>query len=298
MKLRTIYLFFFFSLCKLNGNSQCYVISTIDYDLESNIGNEVSLTDDIFSDKIPIGFNFCFYGVTYDSLVIGSNGIVSFRLSYALKYCARPTNTVPLPNPFGSVAPSFCIMFPWQDLDPSLGGNINYSTSGISPNRIFTVSFDSIPMDSCSNIFTGKVKLYETSNFIETHIETKQVCLNWNQGRAAHGLNGPAVYANPLVFYGEFIPGRNYPDLVWETENEGVRFSPICEVCSSLTIKPTVNEIDFKVYPNPSSSAITFQSSNYFKDDFFLTVYNQQGKMIINFVLINNTSHPSKTFLN
>ena len=35
-------------------------------------------TDDIFSGLINIPFDFCFYGNTYNQLVIGANGLISF----------------------------------------------------------------------------------------------------------------------------------------------------------------------------------------------------------------------------
>ena len=43
-------------------------------------------TDDEWSDVIDIGFDFCFFGGTYNQLLIGSNGVVSFDLSNANGY--------------------------------------------------------------------------------------------------------------------------------------------------------------------------------------------------------------------
>ena len=47
----------------------------------------VTLTDDSWSAAVPIGFNFNFYGNTYNQCVIGSNGVVSFNTANANGYC-------------------------------------------------------------------------------------------------------------------------------------------------------------------------------------------------------------------
>ena len=39
--------------------------------------------DDIFSALITIPFDFCFYGNTYNQLVIGANGLISFDINLA-----------------------------------------------------------------------------------------------------------------------------------------------------------------------------------------------------------------------
>ena len=40
-------------------------------------------TDDCFSGIIPLPFDFCFYGNTYNQLLIGANGLISFDASLA-----------------------------------------------------------------------------------------------------------------------------------------------------------------------------------------------------------------------
>ena len=44
-----------------------------------------------------------------------------------------------VPNNFD--APLNAILCPWQDINPGIGGNIQYSLSGVAPNRVFTVTF-------------------------------------------------------------------------------------------------------------------------------------------------------------
>ena len=76
--------------------------------------------DDIWSDAIALPFNFCFFGQIYDSLIIGSNGVISFNVSNAdvvnnwyIEGPAPFTYETDLDN---------SIMAPWQDLDPTIEG--------------------------------------------------------------------------------------------------------------------------------------------------------------------------------
>ena len=39
--------------------------------------------DDIFSDTIQLPFEFCFFGNTYDFIIIGANGVLSFDIANA-----------------------------------------------------------------------------------------------------------------------------------------------------------------------------------------------------------------------
>lgn len=62
--------------------------------------------DDGSSNSIPLGFNFCFYGTTYNSLFINNNGNVSFGSSYS----TFSSNSFPDPS-FVMIAPF------WGDVD-------------------------------------------------------------------------------------------------------------------------------------------------------------------------------------
>ena len=52
--------------------------------------------DDTFSVIINIPFDFCFYGVSYNQLVIGANGLISFDLSLANNW-SSPRSREPPP---------------------------------------------------------------------------------------------------------------------------------------------------------------------------------------------------------
>lgn len=196
------------------------------------------IADDIWGSVVQLPFSFCYYDQSYDSLVIGSNGIVSFNTALANGYCQWPIN---------SAAPDFVydnltIMAPFQDIDPSTGGTIKYDVRGVAPYRRFIVSYHQVPMFSCTSLqFSEQVILYETSNLIETHILTKPLCSTWNGGAALHGLqvNGSTGY---------MVAGRNYPTQ-WIATGDGYRFSPV-GTCAGPLPADSVNGKVFTDYNN------------------------------------------------
>src|SRR5688572_26980498 len=66
-----------------------YAVQTIPYNpYPYSGGNSVLINiDDTWSNVINIPFCFQFFGNTYNQLVIGSNAIISFDLTYAGGYC-------------------------------------------------------------------------------------------------------------------------------------------------------------------------------------------------------------------
>ena len=179
-------------------------------------GTTLTLSDDQWSGLVPLGFNFTFFGNTYSNIVVGSNNILTFDATQANGFCTWPIGAA-IPS---AANPLNTIMCPWEDLLPPGGGTQIYTTTGTAPNRVFIVSYCSVPMFSCTNLlFTGSVMLYETTNRIEMHIADKHICANWNGGAAIQGIQD-ATGANAYV-----VPGRNYPS-VWAATNEGYEFVP------------------------------------------------------------------------
>jgi hypothetical protein len=97
-----------------------YGVANIPYVAQTNTGTTVTLSDDTQAGPFNIGFTFCFYGQTYNQFYIGSNGWISFS-------AAQPTTftSAPIPNA-GFNFPKNCIMGPWQDWNPGIGGQIRY----------------------------------------------------------------------------------------------------------------------------------------------------------------------------
>lgn len=71
-----------------------YAVSAIPYAAFPNtIGTEITsiYIDDVYSQLIPMTFPFCFYGLTYSDIIVGSNGLVTFET-----ICANQSNAYTL----------------------------------------------------------------------------------------------------------------------------------------------------------------------------------------------------------
>jgi gliding motility-associated-like protein len=180
-------------------------------------------TDDVHGPVIPIGFNFCFLGNTYNSLVISSNNYVTFNLANASAY--SPWVTVPVPTTTPAEVLN-SVLGPWQDINPGVGGTIRYQVYGTAPYRHISISWYQVPMFSCTGIlYTSQIKLFETTGMIESHIQSRQFCA-WNGGNAVHALH------NAAGNWADAVPGRN--NTPFTVNLEGYRWIP-------GGVNPTVN---------------------------------------------------------
>lgn len=209
-----------------------------------NAPSSVSLSDDSWSGAVAIGFPFSFYGVNYTQCVIGSNGLISFNLANAGGYCPWSLNGVaPLPNPaFPSASNS--IMLTYEDMNPSLGGQIQYQTIGTAPNRKFVVIYKNILMFGCTTQCNYmSIILYETSNIFELHIGNKPICGTWNGSLAIQGSE------NLPMNLAHITPGRNVS--VWSANQDGRRFLP---TAPSNTNSYTISQIPYVMVNSPGSN--------------------------------------------
>ena len=210
-----------------NFNDTLYALSAIQSSMQ---------TDDQHDVAVPIGFSFSFYGLPYTQCVVSGNGYMTFDTSLASTYSPYSINT-PIPNP-GSV-PENAILAPWHDINTGVSGNIYYGTTGVAPNRMFTVTWCQIAMFSCTDsIATSQVVLYKGSNKIEMFIASKPLCSTWNGGNAVQGLVNIGSTAFDIVFDPVLAADRNYP-LQWSAYDEGWEFIP------SSGTSYTINQIGY-----------------------------------------------------
>jgi gliding motility-associated-like protein len=212
-----------------------------------NAPTNVSLTDDSWSAAVSIGFPFNFYGTNYSQCVIGSNGLISFNLANASGYCPWALNGVgTLPNA-GFAAAKNTIMLTYQDINPSLGGQIQYQTIGTAPNRKFIVLYKNIMMFSCtSQCNYMAIVLYETTNVFELHIGNKPICTSWNSGLAIQGSENNAPMPTAHI-----TPGRN--NSVWGANQDGRRFTP---TSPTNTAAYTITQIPYAMVNSPGSNFV------------------------------------------
>jgi gliding motility-associated-like protein len=199
-----------------------YTVGSIPYVNQINTGTQLFMTDDSQQGPFNIGFTFCFFGQTYTQFYVGSNGWISFSPGQPTTFT---TQTIPTANP---LVPKNCIMGPWQDWHPGIGGQIRYQTTGVAPCRKLTVSWTNMPMFSCTgNQGTFHIVIHESTNYIDSYIQNKPACLQWQGGTATQGIH------NALGTIGIAVPGRN--SSVWVATNDAWRWTP-----NGPTVTPTL----------------------------------------------------------
>jgi gliding motility-associated-like protein len=214
------------SLCGPGGptpnQTTNYNVTSITYSPQTNTGTQLFMSDDSQQGPFNIGFSFCFFGNTYTQFYVGSNGWISFSPSQPTTFTS---NFLPTTS---ALVPKNCVMGPWQDWHPGIGGQIKYQIQGIAPCRKLVISWTNMPMFSCtSNQGTFHIILYESTNVIENHIQSKPSCLTWQSGTATQGLH------NIGGTVGITTPSRN--STAWVTTNNAYRWTP-----SGPAITPTL----------------------------------------------------------
>lgn len=186
-------------------------------------------TDDVYSSVVPLPFPFPFFGTTYTSLVLSTNGYVSFDITRAGLFSHYSTAAGNLPSTTYDRA---LIMGPYHDLDPFYttspppGNKIKYDILGVAPHRRWVFSFYKVPLFStaCQNLIqnTHQIVLYEGTGVVEVFIQDKQICPGWNSGKAMIGMQNYARNAAIMA------PGRRVSDPPWGSigMNESWRFTP------------------------------------------------------------------------
>ena len=208
------------------GDTSNYIVESISYvpPYQFNcLQNPVSVNDDdVWSPVINLPFDFCFYGNTFSSCIIGSNGIISFDTANASSQSGYAFSNN-LPSLTGALFPN-SIYGVYHDIDPRVGGTVGWELITLNTGcRALVASWSDIPMFSatCNSIlYTGMIVLYEDTNVIEVYIKEKNVCSTWNGGNAIVGIQNAAGTQAVVA------PGRNGLDADWTVTNEAWRFVP------------------------------------------------------------------------
>ena len=124
------------------------------------------------------------------------------------------------------------VMGPWMDLNPNNGGGLYYNVYGVAPFRRFVASFEDFGYFSCTGLqFNGQIKIFETTNIIEVHIQDQPLCATWNNGESVLGIvnedesqslielgwNNTQLTGNNQAF--RFVPdGTNNSNVIWQDD--------------------------------------------------------------------------------
>ncbi len=197
--------------------------------------NSVSLTtDDYWSDLVNLDFNFCFFGTSYNKLLVSDNGAISFSVAgptgnggryTPLAYCGYLFNT-PIPTfPAGVATPPYtnAIFGVLQDLNPRTSPadySFNYEVLGTAPCRAFVMNIYKVASFNCNVPQTSQIVLYEGSNMIDVYVENRTACSGHNSGSGLIGVQN----ATGTIGIFPTTPRRNTGS--WSTTNEAWRFTP------------------------------------------------------------------------
>lgn len=221
-----------FNPCVNLSASYLEIKETVSYTVESlphNVpipynqsgGTAVSVnTDDVWGPIITLPFPFCYYGETYTTCKIGSNGSILFGPtsaggSHPWSFSTVLTETQGINN-------AGHVLGVYHDIDPSVCGNIKWYLVGQAPCRQFIVSFNNICHFSCTSIKSRHMMvLNEGTNYIDVYVESKPLCSTWNGGNAVIGLQKINQASGGIA-----VPNRN-SDVDWTvTTPEAWRFKP------------------------------------------------------------------------
>ncbi|ALM49272.1 hypothetical protein AMR72_10450 [Flavobacterium psychrophilum] len=187
-------------------------------------------SDDIWSPKIDLPFEFCFYGNSYNSAQVGANGLVSFNVDH---YSGEGSGYIfpeQAPNTdFVEREISNAIYGVMQDTDPSIfnyftAPNINYQVLGNYPCRALVVSFNELAQYGCNSDETvgaqsSQIIIYEVTNIIEVYVKRRVPCNAHQAGRGIIGIQNATGTAAVIP------PGRNTGN--WSVLTpEAWRFTP------------------------------------------------------------------------
>jgi gliding motility-associated-like protein len=187
--------------------------------------------DDYVFGSYPIGFNFTFFGNTYNRFYIGSNGFVSFSPNRNAPG-TRKTFIIPSSDPN---EPKNAIFGPYYDFNPSYGSPpyIYYLTVGQAPACKLVVMWCQVPLYNCQqqdSTATFQIILNEGSNTIENHIFHKPIC--------GDPISDPASLGVQAIsgFIGFAVPGRN--NSIWSAEREAWLYTPVSVDTMKITSIP------------------------------------------------------------
>lgn len=201
------------------GQTNTYVCTQIPYYNYPYTGGSLAVNniDDGFGPVINIPFNFCYWGNSYNQLVVSSNGYINFNTVNANGF-SNWMITTPLPNVVDLPGNSIC--GPFRDDVTDLVNYVHWYVTGNAPCRALVVYWDNCPFFSCTSQYEAmQIVLFESTNIIDVLMLNCSNCASWNNGAGIVGIQNAA--GNQAVV----APGRNFPG-TWVAQNEAWRFTP------------------------------------------------------------------------
>ncbi|MEI6488924.1 MAG: GEVED domain-containing protein, partial [Bacteroidota bacterium] len=164
--------------------------------------------DDGYWSNIPIGFNYNYFGTVYNTVQIGTNGVIEVgngTMSTQFTFSNFPSSA----NPCNVVA----VMA--QDLYLYTSGTVRYWSTGTAPLRKFVVEYFDVPGFTTAGNITVQAIFSETVGTVEIHVTSV--------ADATH--NKTIGLQNCAGTIGASAPGRNNSNFTISTP-EAWKFTP------------------------------------------------------------------------
>ena len=213
------------SATTLVNNGTINVTPDLSYDYVGDL-------DDSGWSNIPVGFNFNFFGTSYNKVSISTNGTIFMGTASAASIADFTFTSLPsVSEPFNMVA----VLAMDNNLAGATGGAIKYWTEGIAPNRKFVVKYENVQEFGDTKFSTAQAIFYETSGNVEVHVTSstnvdrnKLVGINNGDGTVgvlayASGTAATVSPQNPIAtsFAFRFAPPSNYTTVWTKTDANG-----------------------------------------------------------------------------
>ena len=126
--------------------------------IDASGGTSILASQDDAGAVVAIGFPFKFYGKSYTSVLVSSNGLLRFDDAYTWD-----AGNTPIPD---SGEPNPVIAALWTDLKLNTSARVFYLTTGSAPNRKFVAEWYAIPHFDGIGAATFEIVLEESTNNI------------------------------------------------------------------------------------------------------------------------------------
>ncbi|MEN9401293.1 MAG: hypothetical protein RL632_2396, partial [Bacteroidota bacterium] len=198
---------------------------------------------------IPIGFNFNFFGTSFNTLAAGTNGLLMFGTVPGYTTAAGNLGQFSFTGPpyFPNAAnPGNIIALLAADMQManSVNGSVKYWTEGYAPNRKFVIQYKRVHGYSSNPEATVTCVLYETLGIVDIFVTNKTF-----SNTAIIGLQ------DATKTIGAVAPGRSG---TWTTTTpEGWRFAPPSNYTTTWFANGTQFDTGTNIFSETVSPAVT-----------------------------------------
>ena len=215
--------------------------------------------DDGGWNNIPVGFNFNFFGTSYNAITVGTNGTLFFGGGNVADFTF--TTLPSAAEPFNMVA----VLAMDNNLGGATGGTIKYWTDGYAPNRRFIVDYSNVKEFGDTIFSSAQAIFYETTGIVEVHVTSstnidrnKLVGINNGNGTVgvlAYASGTTASATNPIVnpFAFRFTPPSSYTTVWTATDANGTTTIASGTDIFSQSVAPTLTTTYSISYTNQTT---------------------------------------------